>query len=178
MTNPKIPVWDAATRLFHWLLVVSFAGAFLTSDSERHRHVHILFGAAMLTLIAFRLVWGVVGPRYARFASFAYGPRAVLRDLRGLVTLTGVRHVGHTPAGSWAIWLMLALGILVGASGYAAQADGPEWLEEAHGALAWAWLAVVIVHVVGVVLGSVLHRENLVAAMITGLKRAGPGEDG
>jgi cytochrome b len=167
----RILVWDAPTRIFHWLLVGSFIGAFVTSDSERQRAVHILFGATLLLLIAFRLVWGIVGTRYVRFASFAFGPRDVLRYLRGVATLTGRRYLGHTPAGSWAIWLMLGLGLAVGATGYAAQYDGPEWIEETHGALAWALLAVVVVHVAGVVLGSVLHRENLVGAMITGRKR-------
>lgn len=176
MSGRRILVWDVPTRLFHWLLVLAFAGAFLTSDSERQRDLHILSGATMLTLIAFRLVWGVAGTRYARFASFAFGPRAALRYLRDLATLQGERYVGHTPAGSWAIWLMLGLGLLVGLSGYAAQGDGPGWLEEAHGALAWTLLAVVGVHVAGVALSSLLHRENLVTAMITGRKRGEAGQ--
>jgi cytochrome b len=175
MSTRRILVWDVPTRVFHWALTISFAGAFLTSDSERQRDLHILFGVAMLALIAFRLVWGIAGTRYARFTSFAFGPRAVLRYLREVATLRGARYLGHTPAGSWAIWLMLALGGLVGLSGYAAQGGGPEWLEEAHGALAWTLLAVVGVHVAGVAVSSVLHRENLVAAMITGRKRGEVG---
>jgi cytochrome b len=170
-----IRVWDLPTRLFHWLLVASFVGAFLTADSERHRDVHVLFGVTLVGLIAFRLLWGAVGTRYARFRSFAFGPRAVLRDLRSIATLRPVRHVGHTPAGAWAIWLMLGLGVLVGASGYGAS-EGVAWLEDAHEALAWTLLAVVAVHVTGVGLGSVLHRENLVAAMITGRKRGKASE--
>jgi cytochrome b len=166
----KILIWDVPTRLVHWLLVASFAGAFLTADSERTRDLHVLFGVTLLTAIAFRLVWGVVGSRYARFTSFAFGPGAVLRYLRSLATLRSVRYLGHTPAGSWAIWLMLLLGVLVGVSGLAGQ-RGVEWLEDAHGALAWTLLGVVAVHVAGVVLSSVLHRENLVGAMITGRKR-------
>lgn len=171
MTGPKILIWDVPTRLFHWLLVTSFAGAFATADSERHRDLHILFGSTLVGLIAFRLVWGVLGTRYARFRSFAFPTRAVLRDLRSIATLNPVRHVGHTPAGSVAIWLMLGLGLLVGAFGYGAYDAGPDWLEDAHAALAWTLLAVVVVHVLGVALSSVLHRENLVGAMITGRKR-------
>jgi cytochrome b len=171
MVGRKILIWDVPTRLFHWLLVISFAGAFVTADSERHRDLHILFGSTLVGLIAFRLVWGVLGTRHARFRSFAFGPRAVLRDLRSIATLNPVRHVGHTPAGSVAIWLMLGLGLLVGASGYGAYDAGPEWLEDAHAALAWTLLAVVMVHVLGVVVSSVLHRENLVGAMFTGRKR-------
>lgn len=171
MSPRKILVWDAPTRLGHWLLVVSFAGALLTGDSERQRILHAAFGATMVGVIAFRLVWGILGSRYARFSSFAFGPRAVLHYLRAIVTLRAVRHLGHTPAGSWAIWSMLGLGVLVGVTGYGAYRGGPDWLEDAHGALAWTLLAVVAVHVAGVFLSSVLHRENLVAAMVTGRKR-------
>jgi cytochrome b len=182
----KILVWDVPTRLFHWLLVIAFAGALLTADSERHRDLHVAFGATMLVLIAFRLVWGVIGTRYARFRAFVFGPRAVLHYAASLATLgwlrervslgsppaRPVRYLGHTPAGSWAIWAMLALGVLAGATGAAAYNDvGGKWLEEAHAALAWTLLATVGVHVAGVVLSSVLHRENLVTAMITGRKR-------
>ena len=172
----KIRVWDVPTRLVHWLLVVSFAGAFLTADSEHYRDLHILFGVTMVVVIAFRLAWGLVGTRYARFASFAFGPRAVVQYLWSLATFRSVRFVGHMPAGSWAIWLMLLLGLLIGASGYAVVAGTAEWLEDAHEALAWTLLGVVIVHVLGVAVSSVLHRENLVAAMITGRKRGEPAE--
>lgn len=171
MSPQKILVWDLPVRLVHWLLVVSFAGAFLTADSERHRDLHVLFGVTLVGLIVFRIVWGLAGTRYARFGSFAFGPRAVLRYLWSIATLRSVRYLGHTPAGSWAIWLMLALGIAVGLTGYGAYNDGPEWLEDSHDALAWSLLAVVGVHVAGVLLSSALHRENLVAAMIHGRKR-------
>jgi len=176
MSTRRILVWDIPTRLVHWLLVASFAGAFVTADSERLRVLHVMFGVTLLALIAFRLVWGVAGTRYARFRSFAYGPRAVLRYLWSLATLKPVRHVGHPPAASWVIWLMLGLGLLVGVTGYGAYNDGPEWLEDAHEALAWTLLAVVVVHVAGVLVSSLLHRENLVAAMITGRKRGASSE--
>jgi cytochrome b len=171
MSTGTILVWDLPVRLVHWLLVASFAGAFLTADSERQRVLHVLFGVTLVGLIVFRIVWGLVGTRHARFGSFAFGPRAVLRYLWSIATLEPVRYLGHTPAGSWAIWLMLALGIAVGVTGHGAYTGGPEWLEDAHEALAWSLLAVVVVHVAGVLLSSVLHRENLVAAMITGRKR-------
>ncbi len=177
MSSRRILVWDVPTRLFHWLLAISFVGGLATGDSERYRDLHVLFGATMLVLIVFRLAWGLVGTRYARFGSFAFGPGALLRYLTSLATLRSTRYVGHTPGGSWAIWTMLALGILVGITGYAAYADaGGEWVEELHGALAWALLGIVVVHVLGVLLSSALHRENLIAAMITGRKRGAPGE--
>jgi cytochrome b len=176
MSTRKILVWDAPTRLVHWLMVVSFAGAFLTAESERQRGLHLLFGVTLVALIAFRAVWAVIGTRYARFSSFAYGPRAVLRYLGSVVTLRPERHVGHPPAAAWVMALMLGLGLLVGVSGYAAYNDGPEWLEDAHEALAWTMLAAVGVHVAGVMTSSLVHRENLVGAMVTGRKRGTPDE--
>ena len=156
----KILVWDLPVRVVHWLLVASFTGAFLTADSERHRDLHVLFGATLVGLIVFRIVWGLVGTRYARFHSFAFGPHAILRDLWSIATLRPIRYIGHTPAASVAIWLMLGLGIAVAVTGYRAYHGGPEWLEDAHEGFAWALLAVVGVHVTGVLLSSVLHRKT------------------
>jgi cytochrome b len=72
--STRILVWDIPTRIFHWLLAASFAGAFLTAESERYRDVHVALGYLLLALIGFRVVWGLVGTRYARFRSFAFGP--------------------------------------------------------------------------------------------------------
>lgn len=178
MSNGKILVWDLPTRVFHWSLVASFAGAFLTAESERFRDLHVMLGYTMVGLIVFRLLWGFIGTRYARFTSFAFGPRNVLAYLRSLVTPTPKRYAGHNPAGSWAIYLLLALGLLAGFSGYVTyQEITGEWAEEVHEAVANTMLTVVAVHVLGVVVNSLLHRENLVSAMITGCKR-GSQEEG
>lgn len=173
----RILVWDVPTRLFHWLLVGSFAGAFLTAESERLRDVHVALGYTVAGLIAFRLVWGLVGSRYARFRSFLFAPRELWAYLRELPTRAARRYLGHNPAGAAAIFALLALGLGLTATGYATFNDlGGEALEELHEGLAFAMLAVVAVHVAGVLLGSVRHRENLVTAMITGRKRGLPGE--
>ncbi len=172
MSTDKILVWDLPTRVFHWLLAASFAGAFLTAESERFRDVHVVLGYSVAGLIGFRLLWGLIGTRYARFRSFAFGPRAVLAYLRSLLTRSPQHYLGHNPAGSWAIWLLLGLGLLAAASGYVTYAElGGEWLEEAHEAVANTLLAVVVAHVAGVLLSSLLHGENLVSAMLTGYKR-------
>jgi len=171
----RILVWDLPTRAFHWLLALSFAGAFLTAESERFRDIHVLLGYTMLGLIGFRLVWGLVGTRYARFGSFLFGPAAVRDYLKSLLTLRPRHYVGHNPAGSWAIWLILLLGVVTGASGYAVYSDfGGEMLEELHEGAANFMLAVIVVHVAGVLVSSLAHRENLVKAMITGYKNGEP----
>lgn len=177
MERTRILVWDLPTRLFHWLLAISFAGAFLTAESERVRDIHVAFGYSLLGLLAFRLVWGLIGSRYARFASFTYGPKAVLAYLGSLVTRRPVHYVGHNPAGSWVIYAILGLGIAAGASGYALYEDiGGRWMESLHEGTANAMLALVIVHIAGVVVSSFLHRENLVAAMLTGHKYGSPSQ--
>lgn len=175
MQRSKILVWDLPTRAFHWLLALSFAGAFLTAESERYRDVHVTLGYTVLGLVGFRLLWGLVGTRYARFWSFAFGPRRVLRYVNSLFTRSPQHYVGHNPVGSWGIYALLALSLLAGASGYATFNEiGGRGMEDVHEALANALLAVVCVHVGGVIVSSLLHRENLVRAMLTGYKRALP----
>jgi len=173
----RILVWDVPTRAFHWLLALSFAGAFLTAESERYRDVHAMLGYTVLGLVAFRLLWGLIGTRHARFGSFAYGPRSVLTYLKLLLGRSPQHYLGHNPAGSWAIYALLGLSLLAGASGYATYQDlGGRWMEEVHEALANALLAVVLVHIAGVFVSSLLHRENLVRSMLDGRKRAQSGE--
>ncbi len=172
ITMEKVLVWDAPTRLFHWLLAASFAGAFLTAESERLRDVHVMFGYTMLGLVAFRLVWGLLGTRYARFSAWAFGPRSVLEYLKSLLTRSPRHYLGHNPAASWAIYGLLALSLAAGISGYATYAGlGGEWLEDLHEGAANALLVLVFVHIAGVLVSSIIHRENLVRAMIDGMKR-------
>jgi cytochrome b len=168
-------VWDLPLRVFHWLLALSLVGAFLTAESERWRDVHAVLGYTTLALVAFRLLWGVFGTRYARFGSLPFAPRRALAYLKSMVAGRPEHHVGHNPAGSLAIYALLLLAGATGLTGFAALADGGgEWLSELHEGLANALLAVVIVHVAGVVVGSFAHRENLPAAMLTGRRRGAP----
>ena len=169
-----VKVWDILVRLFHWSFAACFAGAWITAESERFRDVHVALGYTMAGLVAFRLLWGLVGTRHARFASFVRGPAAVARYLRSLLAGRPERHVGHNPAGAVAIVLMLATAASAIATGWATYNDfGGEWLEEAHEFLAGLMLALVAVHLAGVAVASWLHGENLVRAMLTGRKSAG-----
>nr|MBL8410834.1 cytochrome b/b6 domain-containing protein [Dechloromonas sp.] len=171
----KILVWDLPVRVGHWLMVGGFILAWLTSESESLRLVHVIAGATVFAVALFRLPWGFIGSRYARFADFVRGPAAVKEYAAGLMKLEPAHHVGHNPAGGWAIVLLLGLGILAGASGWAIYNDvGGHWLEELHEGLAATMLTVVLVHLVGVFTGSVLHGENLVSAMLSGRKNGSP----
>ena len=175
--STRILVWDVPTRVFHWLLVLSFTIAFLTAESERNRDIHVVFGYILLGLLAFRLLWGFIGTRYARFGSFLFGPGEVVAYVKSLVKRKPAHYVGHNPAGSVAIWLLLALGFASGVSGVMVyQEMGGDALEELHEVSSYAMLAVVAVHILGVLVSSVMHRENLVRSMITGYKSDGQNE--
>ncbi|MBU0622717.1 MAG: cytochrome b/b6 domain-containing protein [Gammaproteobacteria bacterium] len=166
-----IRVWDVPTRVFHWTLVLSFCGAFLTSESERYRDIHVMLGYTILGLIVFRLLWGFIGTRYARFDSFLFTPGEVLGYVSDMVKGKARHFVGHNPAGSVSIWLLLLLAAGSGVSGVLLFQDiGGDAMEELHEVLSFGMLAVVAVHVAGVVVSSILHRENLLRAMITGTK--------
>lgn len=172
--SERIQVWDVPVRVFHWTLVLSFCGAFLTAESDRYRDIHVMLGYTALGMVAFRMLWGFVGGRYARFSAFLFKPGDVIAYLASLLRGNAERHVGHNPAGSVAIWLLLALAVISGATGWLTLQDSGEVLEELHEGIAFAMLTVVLLHVGGVVASSILHGENLVRAMFTGEKEGEP----
>lgn len=176
-TPQKIRIWDAPVRVFHWLLVLCFAGAYLSAESEYWRLVHVTLGYTLGGLLVFRLVWGFVGTRYARFGNFVRGPAAVLHYLRSLRTQTPEHHLGHNPAGAVAIVLLIALGLVITATGYITYNDlGPGWMAELHDLAANTMVLVVIGHLAGVLIASLQHQENLVRAMLTGYKTGAAGQ--
>ena len=129
----KILVWDAPVRVFHWLMVLSFAGAYLSAESERWRLLHVTLGYTMAGLVGFRILWGLMGTRYARFSSFVRGPRAVARYLGAMLRGQPEHHTGHNPAGALAIVALLALTLVVTASGWASYNEiAGKWLEDLH----------------------------------------------
>jgi cytochrome b len=174
----RIRVWDLPTRVGHWLLVATFFASYFTGDSEEWRLVHVITGAALSGILLFRLYWGFAGSRYAQFRSFMFSPLAVLAYLRGLFKRDSTHWIGHNPAGSYAIYILLLLGIAIAVTGFAAYFDiGGDPVVELHDELPWIMLIVVGVHIVGAIVSSLLHRENLIRSMITGYKR-GPREAG
>ena len=183
--EPKSPgahlpvrVWDIFVRLFHWSVVLSFVVAWLTRHGSED--IHHLAGYAAAALVALRVVWGVVGTHYARFAQFTRPPRAVLGYLGDIATGREARYLGHNPAGGAMILLLLALLAGTAGTGWMMTTDqfwGVDWVSKLHERLADGLLVLVLLHIAGVVLASVRHRENLVRAMVTGRKRAAePGD--
>ncbi len=203
MVEKVVRVWGPAIRVFHWTLVVAFIIAYATG--EELETLHRWAGYVIALLCLWRIVWGVVGPRHARFGDFIYSPATILGYARDVLRLRPPRYLGHNPLGGLMVlallsgltvtcWSGLELEALEGRGPLAgevlmatAMADeeeredeherehegqnGEEWLEELHEFFANFTLFLVLLHVAGVVLDSILHRENLVRSMITGNKR-------
>ncbi|HLP68103.1 MAG TPA: cytochrome b/b6 domain-containing protein [Rhizobium sp.] len=168
-----VKVWDPLVRLFHWSLVGFFTFSYLTGDEWKS--AHIISGYVIAGLIAFRVLWGLFGSHHARFSSFIYSPLTVLSFLLDTARMRAKRYIGHNPAGGAMVVALLLMISGIAASGYMMTTDtfwGVEWVEEAHEIFVYATLALVALHIGGVVLASLEHRENLVRAMITGWKRA------
>jgi cytochrome b len=165
-------VWDPFVRIFHWSLVASFAVAWIAGDDWKA--LHIWAGYAASALIAMRIAWGVVGTRYARFSQFVRSPLAVASYLRDVITGREARYLGHNPAGGAMIMALLVTLTGLCLSGWLLTTDayfGSEFMEDLHEMLVNVALALVGLHVAGVALASLRHRENLARAMVTGTKR-------
>ncbi len=188
--SATIKIWDPLVRLLHWGLAASFLVAYLSEDDRLTLHSYA--GYALLGLIAMRLVWGLIGSRHARFHDFVTPPTQALAYLGDALRLRARRYLGHNPAGGAMVVALLLCLSLTGLSGVmllgAAEFSGPlaealrglppGWLdplEEAHEFLANLSLLLVVLHLGGVALASVQHRENLVRAMFTGYKRRAVG---
>jgi cytochrome b len=167
-----VRVWDPLIRLFHWSLVASVSVCLvLEAGTKIHRYA----GYVACGLIVFRLVWGIVGSHHARFASFITGPGPVVRYLRSLTSGSPEHHHGHNPAGAAMIVLLLLALILSAGSGALLATDaywGDDMVEGFHELVSESLYLLLPIHLLGVVVSSVLHKENLVRAMITGDKKA------
>ena len=183
----SVSVWDPLVRLAHWSLALATGVAWWTR--EYNYELHLDAGYAVLTIVVIRLLWGFLGTQHARFRTLSYAPGVALRYLRDLPRGRAPRFIGHSPAGAWMIFLLLAALVACCLSGIALDAAenraGPLastrlfiYTEQITAFHAWstrALEALVPLHIGGVAVASLAHRENLVTAMLTGRKRA-PGE--
>ena len=177
-------------RVFHWGIVAAVAVAAFTGFVIGRTALawHLVAGGTIMALLAWRMVWGVLGPTYARFRGFAYSPAVVLAYLRALRTGREPRHVGHNPMGAMMVFALLAVLTANGLSGtvtlggllkqgplrvFLSYAVGRQWLG-IHNALAILLLVLIALHLAGVAFASWHGRENLVRAMLTGDKPAAP----
>jgi cytochrome b len=170
MSSPslKIPVWDPFVRVFHWSLVLAYAGTWITAEVDLPWHEKL--GYFVLALLGLRLFWGLIGSRHARFSDFLRGPRVTMAYLKSLIADQPRDYLGHNPAGGWMIVLLIGSLALTIASGVLMGGAGEGVWEELHEGAAGLTLFLVVLHLVGVAASSLLHRENLILAMLTGRK--------
>jgi cytochrome b len=188
-----IKVWDLFVRIFHWTVVVCFFIAYITEDEVMW--LHEFAGYTILVLVIARVIWGLVGTRYARFTNFVYKPSTIKQYFKDSLRFKSKRYIGHNPLGGAMVILLLVMLVLTSWSGMEADgvslfadntfnieivksaiADddengGSEVWEEIHEFFANATLFLVFLHVAGVIFSSIAHGENLVRSMITGRKR-------
>ncbi len=175
-----VKVWDLPTRLFHWLLVLCCTGAIMTAQvGGNWMDWHLRLGTATLGLLVFRILWGMIGPRYARFTSFHVSLRSVLAYLRN-----GDRQAGHSPTGALAVCALLGLLLLQAGTGLftsdSIATEGPlvrlasdelvSWASWLHERTQWVIYGMVGLHIVAVFVYLLVKRENLITPMITGSK--------
>ncbi len=186
-TQGRIKVWDPLIRIFHWVLVVAFFIAYFTEDD--FLTLHIYAGYTIVRLVFIRIIWGFIGTRYARFSNFVTPPRIAWQYLKDTLKLRAKRYLGHNPAGGIMVILLLGSLLISAVTGIAlygaAESAGPlsgwlgnageRWedaLEEVHEFFANFTVLLIVIHVFGVFIESLLHRENLAKAMFTGNKPA------
>lgn len=172
MRPALVKVWDPLVRLFHWSLVLSFTIAWISA--EEWDRLHEWSGYAVAALVAARLLWGLFGTRHARFSDFVHKPSTVMVYLKDVLVMKSRRYLGHNPAGGAMVVALLAALAGTAGTGVATTTDaywGVEWVEELHELLANLTLMLVGLHVAGVIVASLQHRENLIRSMVTGLKR-------
>lgn len=171
-------VWDPFVRLFHWSLVIAMVAAWITSSSRDDMHQWI--GLAIGALLVARIIWGFVGTRYARFSQFIRSPRTSITYLFAILKGSEHRYLGHNPAGALMILCLLLAIIATVATGWLMTTDayyGDEMMQELHSLFAYSVIGLAIFHIIGIVMASRHHHENLVKAMVTGEKRiAAPGD--
>lgn len=180
-----VRVWDLATRVFHWALLVCVSGAVVSAQVGGNlMDWHTRFGAATLGLIAFRVIWGLVGPRYARFRSFARSPSVLFSHVRHMLG-SSQRYAGHSPSGALAVFAMLGVLLAQALSGlFSSDSIGMEGAlvkfasestvslaTSVHTALQWVIYGLVTLHVLAVAGYFIFKKDDLVGPMLHGDKR-------
>ncbi len=182
-TNTR--VWDAPVRIFHWLLVLLIVSQIVTvSIGGNAMEYHVLGGYSILTLVLFRIIWGLVGTHHARFVNFVHGPSRVFRYARSLAGAGHEKHAGHNPLGGWSVIAMLVSLVVQVTSGLFADDEimttGPLWkyvsndvaatFTAIHEANALLLLTLICIHMGAILFYLVRKKENLIVPMFSGVK--------
>ena len=174
----KVLIWDLPTRLFHWLLAGSVIFAFgIAQFVEKETslfYMHVVFGVLAGLLILWRIIWGFIGSKHARWSDLFFSPTAIVKYFTDVLKGRGVYFAGHNPGGSIVVLLILA-GVALSVVSGILNAQS-ELFEEIHESLPILVMGLVVVHVIGVMLAMKMHNENYVLGMITGYKKAKSNE--
>ena len=179
----SIKVWDPLIRIFHWSLVLAFMVAYITEDDWIT--LHVAAGDLIALLLIFRIIWGVIGTRYARFTQFVKSPSAVIEHLKGMAQFKVSHYLGHNPAAAAMVVALLISLMMLCFSGYvliATENQGvlagtffagfnSHWMEDVHEFFAHFTLLLVFAHIAGVIISSFMEQENLPRAMLVGFKK-------
>lgn len=170
--NKTVLVWDAPVRIFHWLLALCFLGAWLTAENDGYEMIHYAFGYTAGLLVLFRIVWGIIGSRYARFSDFIKGPKTIIHHFVNMIKgRFDEAYLGHNPLGAIVMIALMLLTLGTAATGYLCLSEiYGESSEELHEGIATVMLAVVGLHIAAAVVMSFMQKENLPRAMVTGRK--------
>lgn len=174
----RVFVWDLFVRIFHWSLVSGYVISMFLS--EKGHTLHRWTGYGILILIALRVIWGFIGSPHARFKDFFPTPRKLLAYVSQLLQGKEPRYIGHNPAGASMMIALLVFMVLCAITGWMQGLDafwGEEWVQETHEFFANSILLLAGLHVLGAIIESIRHKENLIRSMITGYKRKAEGTD-
>lgn len=185
--NKQIKIWDVPVRLFHWSLVLGFVLAYVSAEVGI-LDAHVLIGYFLIALLLFRVLWGFIGTQYSRFSSFWFSPSETMGYVKSLRTGKPAHYYGHNPAGALMVFGLLALLAAIFASGLVTLAtvdyEGPllflanqvsddtsYFFRHAHDFFVDVALLLIPLHLLGVISGSIQHKENLARSMVTGMKK-------
>ena len=157
--SKRMMSWDAAVMVSHWLLAICFLGAVITQDSEKFRLAHVTMGYTMFGLVVFRLIWGIIGGKYARFSTIFPRLKKVMTYLRSLFTSQPQKFIGFHAVGFLTAYILLAVILMVTISGYLVYEEiGPDLFEDLHETLGNLLIAIVAIHVGGVLIHAILEK--------------------
>jgi len=181
-----VKVWDVGVRVFHWAITLLFVFQIATGKAGgTWMKWHVYAGYAVLVLLVFRILWGFAGGTHARFASFLKGPLAALHFARRLFSREAVPQLGHNPLGGWMVLAMIAAFVFQAATGLCANdgvdtegpfaarvgLDGSDYLSRLHRVNLWILVALATMHVAAVLFHWLVKKEDLIVAMVSGVKR-------
>lgn len=184
MAENKKLIWDIPTRVFHWGIVVALVYSWYSMEIEENLDRHFISGYIALGLIVFRILWGLIGSRYARFSSFTFKPAEIVRYAKSLFTHSGDKYAGHNPVGALSVYALLLVILVQVGTGMFADDEyyyfaplnkfvSPETatsLTQFHGVNAKIILGLALLHIVAILFYYLYKKEKLVLTMITGKK--------